>query len=774
MNQPTVESKNNPAPFPSHPMMQTPEPTVDLVQLALRNIVWLIIAGAVGLGLGIAAYKALGPSYVAKSQILVKLKTSVPLGDDDNRPPAGERSAHVEIIRSPRVIERAVHESHLDKLPTLAGSEDPARDIIDGLKVERTAGEDHHKLNILNLQYTSTSEEDAKQILNAVVKAYDEYLQDDAQKSHRELTQLLNQINNDLTPRLNAKTEEYQRFRDEAPLLWKAPPGADAAPGDVTNIHHQRVDAIAAERVKVELKYQEITSRIQTLRNAVQRGESSEALLLLVRTFLQRDQQSNTQTVMTGTSERQQLDSQLLPLLLEEQVLLQRYNDGHPDVINIRKRIDIILSYYRKRGIELPVNPANGKAIVGPNGQVEPGSDMISTYMTALTQQQAEMKNRLDELQKLYDQSTKQAKSFARFESQDQSYKEDLQRIRSLHDVVTRRIEELSLAHDEGYQLQQISPSQAELDFKRILKIVGGITIMLLVATYGLLFLLALRDTTIKSLADVRSLFEAPILGTLPSVTNPQKNLEMARQTGTSPMLYYYHDPASPEAESCRSVRATFFVRASDSGARVIQFSSPEPGDGKTTTISNLAISMAQAGKKVLLIDADLRRPMVHRLFGLREEIGLSEVLQGELELLNAIQPTKIENLSVLTAGALPGKPAELLSSAKLHYVFGEATREYDFVLVDSPPILAVSDPSITARSVDAMMLVVRMQKNNRPSIKRTLELLGSHGVNLMGVIANGVEATGGEYSYRGGYGGGYARQQSAKPTTPPPILTKQ
>jgi len=770
MNQPPLEPKKLSELQQAHPLMKTPEPAIDLVQLALRNIVWLVIAGAVGLGLGIAAYQAMGPSYVAKSQILVKLKTAVPLRDGDTRPTVGERSAHVEIIRSPRVIERAVRDSKLDELPTLKGSSDPARDIIDGLKVERTAGEDHHKLNILNLQYTTTSDEDGIAILNAVVKAYDEYLRDDAQKSHRELTQLLNQINNDLAPRLAAKTEEYQKFREEAPLIWKAPPGADAAPGDVTNIHHQRVDAIAAERVKVELKYQEITSRVHTIQNAIQRGESPEALLLLVRTFLQRDQQSNTQTVMTGATERQQLDNQLIPLLLEEQMLLQRYSDGHPDVVNVRKRIEIIVGYYHKRGIDLPVNPANGKQLVGQNGAVAPGSDMISTYMTALTQQQAELQNRLNELQKLYEQSTQQAKSFAKYESKDQLLKDELERVKSLHDIVTNRIEELSFAQDEGYQLQQISPSQAELDFKRVIKIVGGFTIMLLVVAYGLLFLRAMQDTSIKSLSDLRSLVESPILGTLPSVVNPQKNLEMARQTGTSPMLYYYHDPASPEAESCRSVRATFFVRASDANARIIQFSSPEPGDGKTTTISNLAISMAQAGKKVLLIDADLRRPMVHRLFGLREEIGLSEVLQGELELLNATQKTQIDNLIVLSAGAIPSKPAELLSSAKLHYLFGEATREFDYVLVDSPPVLAVSDPCIMARSVDAMMLVIRMRKNSRPSVKRSLELLDSHGIGLMGVIANGMDNDSGEYQYRGGYGGGYTRKQPEKPTVPPVV----
>ncbi|MCA8983817.1 MAG: polysaccharide biosynthesis tyrosine autokinase [Planctomycetaceae bacterium] len=758
----------------AHPLIKATEPSIDLVQLALRNVVWLVIAGVAGLVLGVASYKAMGPSYVANTQILVKLKTPVPLRDESNGPRVGERSAHVEIIRSPRVIERAVQDSGLDQLASLRGSDDPAQDIIEGLKISRTAGEDHHQLNILNLGYTCKSGEDAKAILNAIVKAYDDYLHDDAQKNHQELSLLLKQINNDLAPRLAEKTREYQQFREETPLLWKAPPGASAQPNDVTNIHHQRVDAVAAERVKVELLYQEITSRLQTIRQAIARGESPEALLLLVKTFLQRDQQSNTQTVVTGASERQQLDGQLIPLMLEEQMLLQRYSSNHPDVVNVRDRIEIIKSYYRRMGIELPVASHANQRKLGPNGEVlsGEGAELISMYLIALTQQQAELNNRLSELQKLFDASTVQAKEYSRYEARDQILRDELERIKSLHDVVVNRIEELSLARDEGYQLQQISPSRADQDFKRLIKIVGGIFVVSVLMAYAGLFLRELQDTSLKSLADMRSLCDAPILGTLPNVVNPQKNLASARETGLSPMLYYYHDPGSPEAEACRSVRSTFFVHAHDHKSQIIQFSSPEPGDGKTTTISNLAIAIAQTGKRVLLIDADLRRPMVHRLFGLREEIGLSEVLQGELELVNATQSTQVENLSVLTAGNLPSKPAELLSSAKLHYLLGDAKRDYDIILIDSPPVLAVSDPCILAQSADALMLVVRMNKNRRPSVKRTLELLDSHGIPLLGVIANGLQAISGEYMYQGGYSGGYTR--SSRPQTARNVLEVQ
>ncbi|MCG6156715.1 polysaccharide biosynthesis tyrosine autokinase [Rubinisphaera margarita] len=748
-----------------HPLVKSSEPTIDLVRLAFKNIFVLGLAAVAGLGLGIMAYKAIGPKYVANSQILVKLKNPIEIREDGNRITVGERSAHVEIIRSPKVVERAVRDGQLQKLATLTGSEEPARDIIDGLKVSRTAGEDHHQFNILNLAYTTTNATDATAILNAVIKAYDEYLQEDAQKNHYELQTLLQQINDDLAPRLAEKTAEYQKFRQEAPLLWKAPPGAEKGPDNVTNIHHQRVQAVAAERVKVELSYEEINSRLTTLRSAIERGESREALMLLVKTFLSKDQQATSQTVVTGATQRERLDSQLIPLLLEEQQLLKLYGGGHPDVSNVRKRIDLVKSYYRQLGVELPLVQTKRNETTGQS-EVVYGNDPVETYLVALSQQKGELQNRLVELEKLYQRSSDQAKAFAHYETRDQLLSEELERIKSLHDIVANRIEVLSLAPDKGYQLQQISPARPESDVKHLIKIVGGCLVMTMVVAFGWLFLREMRDTSVRDLNDIRSIVDAPVLGTLPAINNPSKNLAAARETGLAPMLYYYHDPGSPEAEACRSVRATFFVRTADANAQIVQFTSSEPGDGKTTTISNLAISIAQAGKKVLLIDADLRRPMVHRLFGLREDIGLSECLLGEIEFSNAKQQSGIENLDILTAGAIPAKPAELLSSAKLHYLFGEAKRDYDYILIDSPPVLAVSDPCIAAQSVDAVMLVIRMNKNRRPSIKRALEMFESHEIRLLGVVANGLQGHSGEYQYRGGYGGGYQTYPSNKPTT--------
>jgi len=214
-------------------------------------------------------------------------------------------------------------------------------------------------------------------------------------------------------------------------------------------------------------------------------------------------------------------------------------------------------------------------------------------------------------------------------------------------------------------------------------------------------------------------------------------------------------------------------------GQRIIQVTSPEPGDGKSTLTANLAIAMAQSGKNVLLIDSDLRRPTLHTLFGMRRDIGVTEVLSGELDLLTAVQQTVVEGLSVLTCGSLPQNPAEMLASRGYSTMLQNAEQKFDIVLVDTPPLLAVSDPSIVAPNTDGLVLVLRMGKNKRNSAKRATELIDTNNIRVIGVVCNATTADEEGYSYKEIYGeyfsGSTAKQRpiAVKPTTSPKVDTK-
>jgi succinoglycan biosynthesis transport protein ExoP len=163
-------------------------------------------------------------------------------------------------------------------------------------------------------------------------------------------------------------------------------------------------------------------------------------------------------------------------------------------------------------------------------------------------------------------------------------------------------------------------------------------------------------------------------------------------------------------------------------------------GDGKTMLTANLAISIAQSGRKTLLIDADLRRPRIHQLFAHSARTGLATVIQGEASLDNAIQPSEIPGLSILPSGPLPPNPADLLTSPRFQQLLASAREKYDYVLVDTPALLAVTDPRVIAPLVDGVLLTFRMTKKSRPDVERSKEVLEDLQANVLGAVVNAAD----------------------------------
>jgi capsular exopolysaccharide synthesis family protein len=189
---------------------------------------------------------------------------------------------------------------------------------------------------------------------------------------------------------------------------------------------------------------------------------------------------------------------------------------------------------------------------------------------------------------------------------------------------------------------------------------------------------------------------------------------------------------------------------------KAIQITSPDPSDGKTTLACNLAISIAQSGRKVLLIDADLRRPKDHRLMGIEQaDTGLVTVLEGKATLDMVVRPIpEVENLFLLPAGKPPSNPSEMLTKDSFENLIEACKEEYDIVLVDTPPVLAVTDPIIVAPRMDGVILAIKLDKNARPKAVRVVESLSQINCKILGVVVNGVGSSRGGYGY--GYNGGY------------------
>lgn len=206
--------------------------------------------------------------------------------------------------------------------------------------------------------------------------------------------------------------------------------------------------------------------------------------------------------------------------------------------------------------------------------------------------------------------------------------------------------------------------------------------------------------------------------------------------------------PKSPISEQYRTIRTNIQFAAVDKEIRSILVTSAGPGEGKSTTVANLAIVFAQQGKKVLLIDGDLRKPTVHYIFNVVNNVGLTNVLTKQLEFDAAIADTDQQNLYVLSSGPVPPNPAELLGSNTMIDLIDKACEEFDIVLIDTPPILAVTDAHILANVCDGTLLVVSSGKTVQESALKAKEVLRSSSTKLLGAVLNDKKANYDSYHY--------------------------
>lgn len=740
----------------------TSGPGVDIVRLLFRNKFLLISGLAAGLILGQAAYMKLGPIYSASTKVQVSQKNHVPIKEGEIQT-FGELTAHIDVIKSPRIVGEAVKEAKLYNLPSLAGLTDPTEEILGSLKVKRISGNDRAFLNILNITYENPRSEDAKIVTQAIVDAYQRYLHEVRQENTDEIRDQLDQANKQILSELEQKKKEYREFRKDAPLYWENTPGSEAAVAGSTNVHQERVKAIDNERRVNLLKLTELKSKINSLKAAIDSGESKETLELLAQQFLMGQTRGGKpgSTSSAGTSiaapgvtntdrARAALETHLMPLLIQKNRLERDFQENHPDLDAVNRSIETIINLYRRQGIDISADNLNAGEFKLSNVKEV---DFVNVYLKSMEQQLKELNNRELELTKLFDQETGLAKKIGNFQVVDQSYNEEIAQLKLQRDNIFNQllIEKVSQGNS-GYTLTQLSPVKDALVIKRQLKFLfaGGAVGLGLVLAIS--YFREMQDTTLKSVDEIRNQLQIPILGEVPtfdeSVSIDDSECEFDHA------LWYYYRPSSKEAEAFRSFRTSLLLKTDQSGAKVLQMTSAEPGDGKTTSISNLALAIAQTGRKVLIIDADLRRPTIHNLFGIVNGIGLGDVLSEEIDAQTAIRETRIKDLSLMTAGTLPESPSEMLMSRRFTDLIKQVRSEYDYVLVDTPPLAVVSDPSIVASSADSVLLVVRVDKNRRGVIRKVQQIIQTNGIKVTGILANGIyNGKNGKYRYRGGEG---------------------
>jgi capsular exopolysaccharide synthesis family protein len=210
------------------------------------------------------------------------------------------------------------------------------------------------------------------------------------------------------------------------------------------------------------------------------------------------------------------------------------------------------------------------------------------------------------------------------------------------------------------------------------------------------------------------------------------------------------HRPSSIVAEAIRACRTALFFEAKTRGSKVIQVTSALPSEGKSVVAGNLAVSIAQAGKRVVLIDGDLRRPQLSDNFALEAENGLTDILNGHCDPTDAIHATSVDNLDVIPAGPIPVNPAEALTLPEVDDLIDWLRERYDFVIIDTPPLLIVTDPSIIAGHVDGVLVTLKVRRKSKHNAREAMGMLRNIGANVVGLVINASDDTSASDGYKG------------------------
>jgi len=599
--------------------------------------------------------------------------------------------------------------------------------------------------NIIEVSYRSKSPSAAVAIVNAVVRAYLDFMDKTHKGTAGQIIEVITREKGQLEERLAAKEHEVLDMRRRFGDL------GIRSGGTVLHPTVQRAINLNEALMKCQQKRIELQASKGSLLAAVARGEDLQPHLLALEDTIGRE------FLMAGFGLGQrdiETQSQLEKTLLESQSQLKTlqvyYGPAHPRVVAVQDRIRATSQYlaeYQQR--------ANQKLAGVRDRQLGP-------LLTRMVEQRlSETWQHETTLRQSFEQARAEAVNLNGEMARLEILEHDLHWLRDLRDVMLNQIASVDLRQDHGDIRTAVvsepslprSPVSPKLSFVAGCCLLGG-----LLGGLALIYALDALDDHFRSPEEMRSQLGVNLLAMV-------RDMPANAAEGLAG-LQAYIAPTALESEAFRTLRTTLALGARETNRLVI--SSAEPGDGKTTVLANLAVSYAQSGKRVLMIDADMRRPGLTKLFELKGCSGLSDALISSAPLhaegVAGIQSLPLPGLDILPAGTRRPDSAELLAGPRLAELLSWAEGRYDQILIDSPPALAASDASIIARLVDGLVLVVQPKKSQRRMVVHAVEGFAALGVNVLGVVVNRIasEQEDSLYGFGFGYGYEYGDEESA------------
>lgn len=752
---------------------------------------WLPILGAIiGSGLGYLHYSKQPQQFQATA--LIQVVESLPSpsrlkGYDPNDFGKLSRTDESAVIRSQRVLRMAVERGRLTEHPALSGktADQIAISLAGGGLVVQPGAKDAGT-TLIQISYSCSDRELCAAVVNAVVDGYSDYLSEEHKTVGAEFAQLVTSAQDRLSTAFKELNEKNLAFRKNAPrVIWTGDEGSDP--------YLDSYRSVSAELSALQSKRQKLAATLSHIQDSKKANRPPEAILLslagdgeqmVLDSLLPSVPVATRKELPESTPALQQtskLDSEsarlertdLFALEMKERELVDKVGVSHPSLDAIRLRISIMKSHIAKiaseeRRAQAELDRAI-KEFNQANQTVATTESTISIEQRlqireqAMIEQYAALEKQISALQTMADEYLKKSNEHSHVLSENRLLNQELALVENLLADTTEKINALELLPQSGHRtLKDLNrPTIGNFSGPHLPPyLFSGACIGFLVLS-GLAVLMDLADRSYRNPDEIAQDLGMPVLGHIP-VMETGKSKKVLEAVDAS--ITTLHHSRGRVSEAYRAVRTSLYFSNRASELKVIQVTSPVPGDGKSTLSSNLAVTMAQSGRRVLLIDADFRRPRIATVFGIQAEIGMAAVVAQRAKLKDAIYGSPVVNLSIMPGGARPSNPAELLSSRRFSDLIQELRGMYDMIIVDTPPLLAVSDPTAVAAVVDGVILTMRLRRNVKPLAIRATKILESVDSRLLGVVVNGVSSDAGygysygynDYRYAYRYGGNY------------------
>ncbi len=733
----------------------------------------LIIASAIlGLIIGAAYFFLMPPSYESTAQILLMQNESASMATEMSKSSAQDAisedllATHMSMIQSRKIIGEALKNAELEDLPSLVREiEDdgtPIPYIIDSLYVTRGGSGAAKGARVLSLAFRHSNAEDAQNVVKAILAEYKNFVSSKFQDINKEAYNLINKARLEMESAIDELSSEYRDFRSNSPILASEPGRA--------NIYSIRYEELSSDLSSLVLAIDEAKGRLELVTTQLKILDESgsheleklaliddlnaERLGILVTVERGESQTASFQAMMPERAAGANTEyNALLVLKGQFRKAINEFGPKHPTVSELEAQIAETESFIKERQ--------------GLLGKVEESvplkpDDVMGAYVRMLTNDLSALERRKSDIEKQIEEAGIKAKELVKYELEDESYVRKLDRQEELYDSVLERLREINMQQDSSSLIQEVisEPLLGE-KISPNGKMAVGLALLSCILLSGIGVLIAeLTDKTFHTADELEVVYASPLLGHIPDFERDSTSKAIVRKIAktkpdSSPTLLTFHAPTSHISEIYRNIR-TQLLFSLRKGANLLAVTSPDQGDGKSTVSANLALSIAKTGKTVLLIDADMRRPNVHKMYGLDNGQGLVDIVSGRKSLHDVAHAGPVDGLTIVTTGNLPNDPAELLSSGTLAQSLISWREQFDFVILDCPPILRVSDPLIVAPLVDSILLVTRVISQGLPKARQCYKALKSVETPIVGIVVNraGSSAHGYTYApYENGYG---------------------